>query len=91
MDKDKQIQLLQRAYAYLAADAMSQFGQEGVLERVTARKLQEQLATGSTKAAQFGISSAEEVFTKLSALFRCAIWQVTPHNGRFAAETGSCM
>jgi len=91
MDEDKQIQLLQLTYAHVLADATRQFGQEGVLERVAARKRQEQLATGSTKAAQFGITSAEQVFTRLSAFFRCASWQVTPHDGGFAAETASCV
>jgi len=91
MDKDKQIQLLQLTYAHVLADATLQFGREGVLESVTARKRQEQLASGKMKAAQFGVASPEEVFTNLSAFFRCANWQVTPHGDGFAAETGSCV
>jgi hypothetical protein len=91
MDKDKQIHLLQLTYAHVLADATRQFGQEGVLESVTARKRQEQLATGATKAAQFGIAAPEEVFTSLSAYFRCANWQVTPNGDGLTAETGRCV
>jgi hypothetical protein len=91
MDKDKQIQLLQLTYAHVLADATRQFGQEGVLESVTARKRQEQLATGATKAAQFGIATPEAVFTTLSAFFRCANWQISPNGDGFTAETGSCV
>jgi hypothetical protein len=91
MDKDKQIQLLQLTYAHALADAARQFGQEGVMERVVARKRHEQLATGPMKAAQFGMATPEEVFTKLSAFFRCANWQVTPQEGGFVAESGSCV
>jgi hypothetical protein len=90
MDKDKQIQLLQLTYAHVLADATRQFGQEGILERVAARKREEQLAAGATKAAQFGITSAEQVFTRLAALFGCTAWRVTASEDGFTAEAGSC-
>ena len=47
MEKDKHIKLLQLTYASVLADATAQFGQEGVLENVEARKRREQLEAGA--------------------------------------------
>lgn len=91
MDNEKHIQLLQMTYAHVLADSVLQLGQEGVLENVTRRKRQEQLAAGEKKAAQFGMSRPEEVFTTLSAFFRCAQWQIIAQNGGFTAEANSCV
>ena len=91
MDKDKQIKLLQLTYASVLADATCQLGQEGVLENVTARKRTTQLATGAAKAASFGITSPEQVFANLSAIFGCADWRIASRDDGFVAETKSCV
>jgi hypothetical protein len=91
MDKDQQIQVLQLTYAHVLADATRQLGLECVLERVTERKRQEQLATGSTKAELFGITSPEQVFTALPAYFGCVSWRVKANDGGFVAETSGCV
>lgn len=43
MDSDKQVQILQMAYAGVLADAVLQFDKEGVLQHVSDRKRLEQL------------------------------------------------
>ena len=91
MDNDRHVQLLQKIYASVLADTVLQFDQEGVLENVIRRKRQEQLATGKLKAAQFGVSTPAEVFTRLSSIFRCAIWEITPQEAGFTAETSGCL
>ena len=91
MDKDRMIQVLQLTYASVIADATNQLGQEGVLDNVVARKRREQLALGGQKAAKFGITSPEQVFTALSSLFRCADWKIEPRDGGFVAATKSCL
>jgi hypothetical protein len=75
----------------MLADAVCQLGKEGVLESVTQRKRQEQLATGQIKAKQFGAETPEEVFTKLVDLFGCANWQPIPKENGFVAEAGGCL
>jgi len=45
------------AYAGALADAVFQFSQENVLDRVVQRKRQEQLASGQIRAGQFGITT----------------------------------
>jgi hypothetical protein len=91
MNSDQHIRLLQHAYASMLADAVLQMTVEGVLDRVTERKRQEQHEQGATKAAAFGITSPEEVFTALGAAFGCASWDITPRTDGFDAEAGSCL
>jgi hypothetical protein len=90
MDIQKANQILQLSYAAVLADAVTQYGREGVLEQVTARKRAEQMATGAMKAAQFGVSAPEEIFTRLSEIFNCAAWQVAAEDGGFVAEARAC-
>jgi hypothetical protein len=91
MEKDKHIQILQRVYAGVLADAVLQFGKEGVLDKVVERKRSEQLKLGDQKAAQFQMTTPESVFTTLSALFGCADWKITPRETGFLAEAAQCM
>lgn len=91
MDKDTMIQALQLTYAGVIADATCQLGREGVLDNVVARKRREQLEQGGQKAARFGITSPEQVFTALSSLFRCANWKIERRDAGFVAVTKSCL
>lgn len=91
MDKDKHIKLLQLTYANVLADATAQFGEEGILEIVEVRKRREQLESGAIKAAHFDISTARQVFTKLSSVFGCANWQIDQRDDGFAAKSKSCV
>jgi hypothetical protein len=91
MESNKHIQLLQRVYAGVLADAVLQLGKEGVLEKVIERKRDEQLKTGGQKAALFQITTPESVFTNLSELFGCANWKITPLESGFLAENRACM
>lgn len=91
MNPDQHIRLLQLAYANVLADAVLQMTIEGVLERVTERKRQEQIEQGAAKAANFGITSPEDVFTALGTAFGCTTWTVTPRGDGVEAETGSCL
>ena len=91
MEINKHIQLLQRVYAGVLADAVLQLGKEGLLEKVTERKRDEQLKTGKQKAAQFQITTPESVFTNLSELFGCADWKIIPRETGFLAENRGCM
>lgn len=91
MEQTQQIKMLQMAYAGVLADAVAQYDNEGVLESVTARKRQGQIAGGAVAARQFGVSAPEEAFTKLAEVFGCANWQITPEADGFMAEATHCM
>lgn len=90
MEKEKAVQLLQLTYAAVLADATAQFAREGVLETVVARKRTEQMAAGSKKAGQFGITHPEGMLTALTEIFNCAAWSITSQDGGFAAEARAC-
>lgn len=90
MQKEKDIQILQLTYAAVLADAVAQFSEENVLQKVTRRKKAQQMATGKMKAEQFGITSSEAVFTRLSEVFNCAVWKIRNDEEKFVAETTTC-
>jgi hypothetical protein len=91
MDTNEQIKILQLAYAGALVDAALQLSKEGVFEKVISRKRLEQIAGGSMRAAQFGITEPEAVFRKLSEIFGCANWEIIQEKGGgFTAQTTSC-
>ena len=90
MDAMQQVEMLQNAYAGALADSVLQFEKEGVLAAVTARKKAEQAAMGKARAAQFGITRPEEVFSRLGEVFGCAEWEIVPEGEGFTATTGKC-
>ena len=90
MDIEKHVQFLQSAYTGALADAVLQYGKEGVLASITDRKRQENIGSGKIRAAQFGITKPEEVFIKLAELFGCASWSITNNSNGFVAQTSGC-
>ena len=66
-------------------------GREGILEKVTSEKREEQILTGKSRAAKFGMEKPEEVFLKLSELFGSANWSVKSDDTGFSAEATGCM
>lgn len=90
VESDEKIRILQVAYAGALADAVLRMGRDGILPRVTEEKRREQMRTGRARAEQFGISGPEEVFSRLTEIFGCAIWDLTAEKGGFSAETRSC-
>jgi len=91
VNSEKKMITLQQAYTGVLADSVRQLGIEGVLERVTARKKQEQLKSGGIMAAQLGITEPSEVFSGLSDIFNCAKWEVISNKNGFTAEASACM
>lgn len=91
MELEEKVKLLQAIYAGALADSVFRMGNEGILEKVTSEKREEQMQTGKYRAVQFGIKNPEEVFFKLSELFGCANWAVESDNADFKAEATKCM
>ncbi len=91
MDDAKKLAAVRTMYAAVLADTTRQYGIEGVLEKVTARKKAEDAATGAAKAQQMGIRTPEQVFTTLSELFNCAQWQIQKSAAGFTATNKGCM
>lgn len=92
MDPMEKVRTLQAVYAGALADTVLRLGNEGVLEKVTQQKRAEQLAGGKARAAQLGMTSPDEVFTRLADLMGCANWTVEADEGGGMTATASrCM
>ena len=74
MDTRQHLRLLQVTYAAQLADAVTRYGQAGILDQVTAAKRVERRAGGATQAAQLGITTPEAAFTTSAEIFGCADW-----------------
>jgi hypothetical protein len=91
MNDQETIRLLRGMYAGALADATTQMARAGVLEQVTARKREEQMATGAARARQMGLTDPLQVPAVLSEVFRCADWKAEPTATGFVAEARTCM
>ncbi|MDD4437168.1 MAG: L-2-amino-thiazoline-4-carboxylic acid hydrolase [Tissierellia bacterium] len=91
MELEQKVKLLQAIYAGALADSVFRMGNEGILEKVTSEKREEQMQNGKYRAAQFVIEKPDEVFFKLSELFGCANWAVESDNKDYKAEATKCM
>lgn len=90
MDQGKKLKMLQMFYAGALADSVLRMGKGGILEKVTAEKKAEQMATGAMRAQQLGIQTPEEVFSVLPEIFECANWKVSTNTTGFTAEATQC-
>lgn len=91
MELQNKVKMLQMIYAGALVDSLRWYTDEGLLEKVTKLKRHEQLASGKQKLEQFGISQPEDVFSKLSDLFNCAIWEISQDINVINAETKNCL
>jgi hypothetical protein len=91
MENERKIKMLQVFYAGVLADSVLRYGEEGILEKVTLEKKQEQLLTGKARANQLGIEKPEQVFEFLADLFGCANWKVKQNEQGFEATATNCM
>lgn len=91
MENEKKIKMLQMFYAGALADSVLRLGKEGLLEKVTKEKRQEQMMSGKVRAAQLGIQDPKEVFEILPEVFGCANWKVEEKSEGFEATATNCM
>ncbi len=93
METTEKVKMLQTIYAGAMADHVLRLSSEGVLEKITQKKKAEQMATGKGRAAQMGIETIDQVFTKLSDIMGCANWQVTlcEDGTVYTAKASHCM
>jgi hypothetical protein len=93
MDTQQHIRLLQITYAAQLADAVRQYGQAGILERVTEEKRAERRHSAGAQVARLGVTAPEAAFTTSAELFGCADWAVTESGvaGDFEASAGRCL
>jgi len=88
MTTEQKLTILQTAYAAALVDAVTRFGEAGVLGEVVERRRRHR---GGAQANRFfGVTAPREVFTRLSELFGCAVWELEDQDGGFVAVTKGC-
>lgn len=90
MELENRVRVLENVYVGVLADAVKWFSKEGILGKVMEEKRSEQMLFGRERAKQFGIEKQEEVFTRVSEIFNCAVWEISQEPFGFSAETRAC-
>jgi len=90
MDLESRMRVFENVYVGVLVDAVKYFSKEGILGKVSEDKRSEQMLLGREKAKQFGIEKQEEVFTRLSEIFNCSVWEISQESYGFSAETSAC-
>jgi hypothetical protein len=87
---EQKLKTLQLTYAAALADATVRYGNEGVLEKVTEQKREEQMKNGAGLAARLGVTQPKLAIEKTRDAFGCADWVCTDTGDGFEAVTTSC-
>jgi hypothetical protein len=90
VDSEKNVGILRSLFIGITADAVHRLGNEGVLEKVTKEKKNNQAVTGKSNAVLFDVENPKESFTKTREILNCADWEVTSNQLGFTAEATSC-
>ena len=90
MDTKTRFSVLQNTYAAAVAEAVKTYHAFGKLEAVVEHKSKRLEQSASYMIEQLGVSSVEDVFTKLSELFGCARWQIEKTADGFIATADTC-
>lgn len=90
MERERVLSVLQASFIGILADAVYQYGKEGVIETVTERRKKNQLLNGERNAKFYGVSSPEEVFTSFCEYFDNTKWSIENNEKGFIAETTAC-
>ncbi len=90
MNTETRLRVLQSLYAGVLADSVRRYSGAGILEKVTEEKRSEQIGQGGQIVKSLNIQSPEEVFTALSEITNCAVWEKADSPEGIVMETGSC-
>lgn len=91
MELEKKVKMLQVAYAGVLVDSLRWYTKEGIFDKVTIAKREEQFVIGKQRVEQFSVSKPEQVFLRLSEFFNCANWEINKERERLLAETKTCL
>ncbi len=88
---EKEMKTLQLFYAAVLADSVVNYEENGILEKVTAKKSIEQEAAAPAQLQRLGISGLSDLFSVNSSLFGCARWNVAETGDTAEAVSESCL
>lgn len=85
-----ELMVMRNAYVALAVDTVKRYDQHGILEAVTEEKKRELPVVAQHMTQAFGMTTVEEVFEKMVAIFECANWKVTKTETGLRAVAREC-
>ena len=88
---EQKLKTLQLYYAAAIADSVARYGREGILEKITNQKGEEQARNGAGLAARFGVTEPIQAIEKTRDTYGCANFVCTDTNSGFEAVATSCM
>jgi len=88
---EKKIKKLQLFYAAALADAVYYYGSEGILEKVTKLKKNDQLKNSKNFATRFEMTEPKHAFEKTRDTYGCADWKCHDTDMGFEAIAKNCM
>lgn len=89
--EENNLKTLQLFYAAALVDSIANYGEQGILEKVTAKKAAEQAGAAPAQLQRLGIGGPAELFKKFSSLFGCVKWEVSETAEATEAAAGSCL
>jgi hypothetical protein len=90
MESEQKLAVLQNVYAAAIAETVNTYQVLGFLAAIEQRKQERQEQTAPYMLAQLGISTVEDVFSRLSSIFGCANWNVEYEESGYRAVATTC-
>lgn len=87
---EKRLELLQYTYAASVAETVNTYEKLNVLDKIVGTRKERQAQSASVLNRQLGITSVEDVFNKLSAIYGCANWTVEKTDDGYVAKATAC-
>jgi len=87
---EQKLKTLQLYYAAAIADSVARYGREGILEKITNQKGEEQARNGAGLAARFGVTEPIQAIEKTRDTYGCADWVCTDTGSGFEAVASNC-
>jgi len=88
---EQKLKTLQLFYAAALADTVARYGNEGILDKITAQKREEQMKNGAGLAARFDITGPKQAIEKTRDTYGCADWVCTDTSSGFNAVASNCI
>ena len=90
MNLEEKLKMLQLCYVAALADSTLRYSNEGILEKITEQKRNEQMENGAMLAGKFGVQDPKRAFVNVQSLFGCASWNCEDVADGFFAVNMSC-
>jgi hypothetical protein len=90
MDMNQKLMSLQHIYAASVAETVNTYHGLGQLAAIETKREARQAQSAPFMVQQLDISTMEEVFTQLTAIFGCADWQTERTNEGLSVKATTC-